>query len=46
MTKELTQVIEFEDESDDQDVAEQLLPRSTAAVVSGTDWTTETIVML
>src|SRR5262252_5350782 len=36
--------LEFEDESDDQDVAEQLAPRAVAAVVSGTDWTTETIV--
>src|SRR5882762_5674987 len=44
MAKELTQELEFEDESDDQDVAEQILPGSTAAVVSGTDWTTETIV--
>jgi len=44
MAKELTQEVEFEDESDDQDVAEQLMPGATAAVVSGTDWTTETIV--
>jgi len=44
MTTEPTQELEFEDESDEQDVAEQLLPGSTAAVVSHTDWTTETIV--
>lgn len=36
--------LEFDDESDEQDVAEQLRPGSIAAVVSGTDWTTETIV--
>jgi hypothetical protein len=36
--------LEFDDESDEEDVAEQLLPGSIAAVVSGTDWTTETIV--
>jgi hypothetical protein len=35
---------EFDDESDEQDVAEQLAPGSVAAVVSGTDWTTETVV--
>jgi len=37
-------MLEFEDESDEQDVAEQLKPGTIAAVVSGTDWTTETIV--
>src|SRR5712664_1765805 len=44
MARELTQEIEFDDDSDEQDVAEQLAPGSLAAVVSGTDWTTETIV--
>src|SRR5215471_13803211 len=44
MSTEPIQEIEFDDESDDQDVAEQLPPGSTAAVVSGTDWTTETVV--
>jgi hypothetical protein len=44
MAKTLSQDLEFDDESDDQDVAEQLSPGSVAAVVSGTDWTTETIV--
>lgn len=34
----------FDDESDEQDVAEDLLPGTVAAVVSGTDWTTETVV--
>jgi len=34
----------FDDELDEQDVSEQLSPGSVAAVVSGTDWTTETIV--
>jgi hypothetical protein len=41
---ETKQVIEFEDESDELDVAEQLKPGTTAAFVTGTDWTTETIV--
>jgi len=36
--------VEFDDESDELDVAEQLTPGSVAAVMSGTDWTTETIV--
>jgi hypothetical protein len=44
MPKVTTQVLEFDDESDEQDVAEQLKPGTVAAVVSGTDWTTETIV--
>ena len=44
MAKKLPQDLEFDDESDDQDVAERLSPGSVAAVVSGTDWTTETIV--
>lgn len=44
MVAEQTKVLEFEDESDELDVAEQLPPGSTAAVVTGTDWTTETIV--
>jgi hypothetical protein len=37
-------VLEFDDESDEQDVAEQLKPGTVAAVVRGTDWTAETIV--
>ena len=36
--------LEFDEESDEQDVGEQLSPNSRAAVVSGTDWTTETVV--
>ncbi|CAB3715693.1 hypothetical protein LMG24238_04496 [Paraburkholderia sediminicola] len=36
--------LEFDDEFEDQDVSEALDPRSVAAVVSGNDWTTETIV--
>jgi hypothetical protein len=44
MAKTLTQETEFDDESDEQDVAEQIPPGSVAAVVSGTDWTTETLV--
>src|SRR6266851_269300 len=44
MARELTQEIEFDDDSDEQDVAEQLSPCSLAAVVSGTYWTTETVV--
>src|ERR1039458_5697472 len=40
----LNLTLEFDDESDEQDVGEQLPQRSVAAVVSGTDWTTETIV--
>lgn len=36
--------LDFEDEAEEQDVAEQLDPAVVAAVVSGTDWTTETIV--
>src|SRR3954463_15765872 len=36
--------LQFDDESDEQDVSEQLPPGTVAAVVSGTDWTTETIV--
>jgi hypothetical protein len=43
-TTERKQILEFEDEADEQDVAEQLKPGDVAAVVSGTDWTTETIV--
>jgi hypothetical protein len=35
---------EFDDEGEEQDVAEQLSAQSTTAVVSGTDWTTETII--
>src|SRR6478735_6597778 len=44
MVKDRSRDIEFDDETDDQDVAEQLPVGSVAAVVSGTDWTTETIV--
>lgn len=36
--------LEFDDEADEQDVAEQLSPGSVVAVVTGTDWTTETII--
>jgi hypothetical protein len=36
--------VQFDDDSDEQDVSEQIPPGSVAAVVSGTDWTTETIV--
>jgi hypothetical protein len=32
--------LESDDESDEQDLAEQLASSSVAAVVSGTDWTT------
>src|SRR5947209_7589571 len=44
MDKEPPDEVEFDDESDELDVAEQLTPGSIAAVVNGTDWTTETIV--
>jgi len=44
MGTESKQILEFEGESDEQDVGEQLKPGDIAAVVSGTDWTTETIV--
>jgi len=45
MTKvDPTQELEFDDESDEQDVGEPLPRGSIAAVVSGTDWTAETIV--
>jgi len=44
MAKEPKQQVEFDTETDEQDLAEQLAPGSVAAVVSGTDWTTETIV--
>jgi hypothetical protein len=36
--------VEFDEEADEQELAEQLKPGAVAAVVSGTDWTTETIV--
>jgi hypothetical protein len=42
-TTKQTSDTEF-DEDDELDVAEKLAPGSVAAVVSGTDWTTETIV--
>jgi len=36
--------VEVDGDSDEEDVAEHLPPEETAAVVSGTDWTAETIV--
>lgn len=42
-TKGQTSAIEFDDD-DELDVADRLAPGSVAAVVNGTDWTTETIV--
>ncbi|WP_428679589.1 DUF262 domain-containing protein [Reyranella sp.] len=36
--------LQFDDEADEEGVAEQLEPGEIAAVVTGTDWTTETIV--
>jgi hypothetical protein len=44
MAEKLKHELEFDEEADEQDVSEQLAPGSVAAVVSGTDWTTETIV--
>jgi hypothetical protein len=44
MKKHIPPIVEFEDEGDELDVAEELLPGSLAAFVSGNDWTTETIV--
>jgi hypothetical protein len=44
MTTRKTSEVQFADEADEQDVAEQLPRGATAASVSGTDWTTETIV--
>lgn len=44
MAKPLTQELAFENESDEQDLAEQLARGTVAAVVSGNDWTTETVV--
>ena len=44
MAKTPRQQVEFDDEVDELDVSEQLKPGAVAAVVSGTDWTTETIV--
>jgi hypothetical protein len=44
MIKKSSQEFEFDDESEDEDVSEQLTPGFVAAVVSGTDWTTETII--
>src|SRR4051812_41918067 len=38
------QVTEFDTDVDEQDVAEELSAGSNAAVVTGTDWTTETVV--
>jgi hypothetical protein len=36
--------LEFEDEAEELDVADQLPRGATAAVVTGNDWTTETVV--
>lgn len=36
--------VDIDDDADEQDVAEQLPRDAVAAVVSGTDWTTETVV--
>lgn len=36
--------LDFDDEADELDVSEQLVPGAVTAVVSGTDWTTETMV--
>ncbi len=44
MSKTRIVEVDFDEDSDEQDVAEQLSPKTVAAVVSGTDWTTETIV--
>jgi Protein of unknown function DUF262 len=44
MAAKLMQEPEFDEEADEQDVSEQLAPGSVAAVVTGTDWTTETVV--
>ncbi|MFN0243473.1 MAG: DUF262 domain-containing protein [Planctomycetota bacterium] len=44
MKKNQPHELEFDDEADELDVAEQLPPSSRAAVVTGTDWTTETLV--
>jgi hypothetical protein len=44
MPKNQSNDVEFDEELEEQDVAEGLAPGSVAAVVSGTDWTTETIV--
>ena len=44
MSYPLQNGLQFDDESDEQDVAERITRGTVAAVVSGTDWTTETIV--
>jgi hypothetical protein len=44
MAKDAIRRLEFDEEVDEQDVAEQVPAGTTAAVVSGNDWTTETIV--
>jgi len=44
MARAPVQNVDLDDEVDEQDVSEQIEPGSIAAVVSGTDWTTETIV--
>ena len=43
MATEPMQELEIDYDSDEQDVAEQLTPGTIAAVVTGTDWTTETV---
>jgi hypothetical protein len=44
MTKAPLQEVEVDNEGDEEDVSEQLPPKAVAAVVSGNDWTTETVV--
>jgi hypothetical protein len=44
MNKAPVQLVEVDTEGDEQDVSEQLSPKTVAAVVSGNDWTTETVV--
>jgi hypothetical protein len=44
MPKVFVKEVEVDDEGDEQDVSEQLPPKTVAAVVSGNDWTTETVV--
>lgn len=43
MVKKTPLTLEFDIEADDEDVAEEIKRTDIAAVVSGTDWTTETI---
>lgn len=44
MAKHTLRPTEFDDETDEQDVADEVTRGARMAVVSGTDWTTETIV--